>query len=44
MLTPVHNDADDANNADDGNDADNYNMVMGRALLMAFSCANNIVT
>ena len=32
MLTPVHNDKDDANDADD------YNRVIGKTLLKAFSC------
>ena len=33
MLTPVHNDTDDANDKDD------YNRVIGIELLKGFSCA-----
>ena len=41
MLTPVHNDTDDADQADSTNNADNavdYNRVIGKK---ALSCAKN---
>ena len=47
MLTPVHNDTDDADDTDNANDVDNaddYNRLIGIALLKAFSCANKIKT
>ena len=47
MLTPVHNDEDNANNADaanDANNADNFNRVIGIALLKAFNCANKYIS
>ena len=43
-LTPIHNDAnnaDNANDTDDANDADDYNRVTGIAPLKAISCAKN---
>ena len=45
MLTPVHNDADNAKDSDDAYDVDNadstddYYKVLGMALVKAFSCA-----
>ena len=50
LLTSVHNDTDDTNGADDidaadnTDDTDNYNRVIGRALLKAFSCDKNKVS
>ena len=39
MLTPVHNNANDADDPNNANDMDDDNRVIGIALLNAFSCA-----
>ena len=39
MLTPVQNNAENADNRGNANNADDYKEVIGIALLKAFRCA-----